>query len=370
MREFVTGADVIVRAALDAGCDFFAGYPITPASGILAGMMRQLPARGGVALQGEDEIASIGMCLGAAAAGCKAMTATSGPGLSLYSENIGFAQMAELPLVIVAVQRMGPGTGGATTNAEGDVEFVRWAAPGGYPVIALVPSTLEETYALTIEAFNCAERFRTPVFLLTCRDLVMNSETVAWSGTSRPTPIARAVATDAAHFQPYGIRHSADVPPFAPMGGDLLTRVNTSVHDARGMLVKSPQACEAALRHVADKILAHAVELERVVTDLEDGAATMIIAYGAAARSARAAVRLARASGTRVSLVVVQSLWPVPERALRIAVGTHQRIIVPEHNLGQYVQEIERLFADRTIRSVTRIDGCAITPEQIMAEVV
>ncbi|MBI4236880.1 MAG: pyruvate flavodoxin/ferredoxin oxidoreductase [Deltaproteobacteria bacterium] len=370
MREFVTGAELIVRAALDAGCNFFAGYPITPASGILGGMMRQLPPRGGIAIQGEDEIASIGMCLGAAAAGRKAMTATSGPGLSLYSENIGFAQMAELPLVIVAVQRMGPGTGGATTNAEGDVEFVRWAAPGGYPMVVLAPSMPMDAYTLTIEAFNRAEQLRAPVFLLTCRDLVMNGETVAWDGTPQPALVERTLAKELSEFQPYRIDQSADVPPFAPIGGDLLTRINTSVHDARGLLVKRAAACAANLQHLADKVSARAGSWERVAVDLDANAATVIVAYGAAARSARAAVRLARACGEKLSLVVVHSLWPVPEVALRNAVGSHQRIVVPEHNLGQYVQEIERLFADRSIRSVTRIDGRALTPEQLLAEVV
>ncbi len=141
-REYVDGATAIVRGAIDAGCTFFAGYPITPASGILMAMMRELPKVGGVAMQGEDEIASMGMCLGAAMAGSKAMTATSGPGMSLYSENIGLAIMGEVPLVVVDVQRLGPATGGATTVAQGDVQFVRWGTAGGYPVIVLAPSSV------------------------------------------------------------------------------------------------------------------------------------------------------------------------------------------------------------------------------------
>ena len=166
-RELIDGATAIVRGALDAGCDFFAGYPITPASPILMAMMREMPARGGVAIQAEDEIASIGMCIGAAMGGAHALTATSGPGMSLYSENLGLAIMGEVPLVVVDVQRLGPATGGATTVGQGDVQFVRWGTSGGFPVIALAPSSVAESYALTRRAFELAERFRCPVILLT-----------------------------------------------------------------------------------------------------------------------------------------------------------------------------------------------------------
>src|SRR5665811_2175766 len=165
MIEFLEGNDAVVRAAIDAGCRFFAGYPITPATSILTGMMRALPEVGGVAVQGEDEIASIGMCIGAAMTGMKAMTATSGPGLSLYSENIGLAIIGETPLVIVDVQRQGPATGSATKGADGDIQFARWVTSGGLPIIALCPATVSEAYELTYRAFNLAEIYRTPVFV-------------------------------------------------------------------------------------------------------------------------------------------------------------------------------------------------------------
>jgi pyruvate/2-oxoacid:ferredoxin oxidoreductase alpha subunit len=191
MREFTHGSTAMVRGALDAGCTFFAGYPITPASPILMLMMRELPKRGGVAIQGEDEIASIGMCIGAALAGARAMTATSGPGISLYSENIGLAIMGEMPLVIVDVQRMGPATGGATTTGQGDIQFARRGTAGGYPIIALAPSSISECYHLAVRAFALAERFRCPVFLLSDKELNMTLNTVDVAGyaegTSRET---------------------------------------------------------------------------------------------------------------------------------------------------------------------------------------
>ena len=186
MRELTDGATAIVRGALDAGCDFFAGYPITPASPILMDMMRELPRVGGVAIQGEDEIASIGMCIGAAMAGARAMTATSGPGMSLYSENVGLAVMGEVPLVIVDVQRLGPATGGATTVGQGDVQFARWGTSGGFPVIVLAPSSIAECYELTVEAFALARRFRCPVFLLTDKELNLTLGTVEDSPWGRP----------------------------------------------------------------------------------------------------------------------------------------------------------------------------------------
>ncbi|NJL29098.1 MAG: pyruvate flavodoxin/ferredoxin oxidoreductase, partial [Thermoanaerobaculia bacterium] len=178
MRELLDGATALARGALEGGCNFFAGYPITPASPILMAMMRELPKVGGVAIQGEDEIASIGFCIGAAMAGARAMTATSGPGISLYSENVGLALMGEVPLVIVDVQRLGPATGGATTVAQGDVQFVRWGTSGGYPLIVLAPSTIAEHYHLVREAFALAERFRCPVFVLTDKELALTQGTI------------------------------------------------------------------------------------------------------------------------------------------------------------------------------------------------
>ncbi|MHC5071965.1 MAG: transketolase C-terminal domain-containing protein, partial [Planctomycetota bacterium] len=161
--EFIDGNEAVARGALCAGCSFFAGYPITPASSILHAMLERLPPVGGVGIQAEDEIASMGLCIGAAMAGARAMTATSGPGMSLYSENLGLAIMGETPLVIVNVQRQGPATGSATKGADGDIQFTRWGTSGGLPIIALSPASVAEAYELTYLAFQLAERYRTPV---------------------------------------------------------------------------------------------------------------------------------------------------------------------------------------------------------------
>jgi 2-oxoglutarate ferredoxin oxidoreductase subunit alpha len=373
MREFIDGAEAIVRGALAAGCNFFAGYPITPATPILLQMLRQLPKRGGIGIQGEDEIASIGMCIGAAMTGMKAMTATSGPGISLYSENIGMALMGEVPLVIVDVMRLGPATGGATTVSQGDVQFLRWCTSGGLPVIALCPSNLAECFTLTMHAFNLAEKFRTPVFIATDKETVATQQSVDTDTFQRIEIINRTYASADAEFIPYHIKKLADVPAFAPIGGMHLTRFTTSMHDERGMLTKKPSNVNKTSRHLYQKIEAHRAELEWTRLDAEPGATTLVVSYGISTRSMIQAVRNTRARGERVSMLTVQSLFPVPEQSLRNAMRGVSRVIVPELNFGQYRLEIERIAATLDPRpqviGVNRVDGELITPEEIQEQI-
>jgi 2-oxoglutarate ferredoxin oxidoreductase subunit alpha len=380
MREFIDGSTAIVRGALDAGCTFFAGYPITPASPILMQLLRELPKVGGVAIQAEDEIASIGMCIGATLSGLRAMTATSGPGISLYSENIGLAIMGEVPLVIVDVQRLGPATGGATTVGQGDVQFVRWGTGGGYPVIALAPSTVPECYSLTRRAFDLAERFRCPVFLLTDKELDMTSVTVDLESYEKPPVRAREVLAAAASSgasagasagaianpPPYRYEPAAGVPPIAQYGGDVLVRFTGSTHDERALITKAPPKVAALNEHLRAKIEDHAAEIELVAADLDEGARTLIVSYGVTAGATMEAVARLRQSGRAVSAVIVKSLWPVPERALRTALLDVDRVVIAELNHGQYRREIERLAQGLEVRGVHRVDGELITPEEIM----
>jgi 2-oxoglutarate ferredoxin oxidoreductase subunit alpha len=363
MREYIDGSTAIVRGALDAGCSFFAGYPITPASGILMAMMRELPRAGGIAIQGEDEIASIGMCIGATLAGARAMTATSGPGISLYSENIGLAVMGEVPLVIVDVQRLGPSTGGATTVSQGDVQFVRWGTAGGFPVIVLAPSTITESYWLTARAFELAERFRCPVFLLTDKELATTLGTVESDSFPLVQPWTRQVG---AQGTPYRYEPAADVAPLHEFGRDATVRFTGSTHDTRGFITKHPPTVDALNRHLSDKIEGHRAEIELVDADLVDAADTLILGYGITGEAVRAAVRAGRRRGLRLSGLVIQSLWPVPETALHRAIAGIGRIVVPELNLGLYRREVERLAGDREVIGVNRVDGELISPEQIL----
>jgi 2-oxoglutarate ferredoxin oxidoreductase subunit alpha len=367
-RVFTDGSTAMVRGALEAGCSFFAGYPITPASPILMMMMRELPKLGGVAIQGEDEIASIGMCIGAAMSGARAMTATSGPGISLYSENIGLAIMGEVPLVIVDVQRMGPATGGATTAGQGDIQFARWGTAGGYPIIALAPSSVPECYSLTIDAFRLAARFRSPVLVLTDKELNMTAATVDVDAF-RPPPRCETTREGEGKrgdrpFAPYRYDPPDVVPPIASYGDDELLRFTGSTHDEQAFITKDPATVERLNRHLSDKIEAHRHEIERVTADLEPGAKTLLVSFGITAGAMREALQDARRSGRRVSALTIQSLWPVPDAALRRAMEGIERVVVAELNLGQYRREIERLADGRDVVGLNRVDGELIAPEQ------
>lgn len=364
MREFTDGSTAIVRGALDAGCTFFAGYPITPASPILMQMVRELPKVGGVAIQGEDEMASIGMCIGATLAGARAMTASSGPGLSLYSENIGLAIIGEVPLVIVDVQRLGPATGGATTVGQGDVQFARWGTAGGYPVIVLAPSSVAECYAITRRAFDLAERFRCPVLILADKELNMTTTTVDVTRYEAPPVRARNVLP--AGEPPYRYTPADQVSPMAQYGGDGLVRFTGSTHDEGAHITKAPDTVDAMNEHLRAKIEDHTDEIELVTADLQPGATTLFVSFGITAGSMRRAVSDIRAAGHKVSSLTVQSLWPVPERAIRAALEGIERVVVAELNFGQYRREIERIVTGVEIVGLNRRDGELITPEQFV----
>lgn len=366
MREFIDGATAVARGAIDAGCNFFAGYPISPATPLLLHMIRELPKVGGVAIQAEDEIASISMCIGAAMTGRRALTASSGPGISLYSENIGLAIMGEVPLVIVDVQRMGPATGGATTPGQGDVQFARWGTSGGYPIIALAPSNIAECHDLTCHAFDLAARFRCPVFLLTDKEMFLSMST-AEAAVAEPS--ARERRSDTAP------------PPFRPIGGPQVVRFTGSSHDERGFLTKNPATVGRLNEHLWRKIEDHAEEIALAHADLQEGASTLLISYGITARAMAEAVRQVRAAGRPVSALTVQTLWPVPVDAIISALcgpacgDAVERIVVAELNLGDFRREVERTvwgWATQTRRpapeivGINQVDGELITPSQFM----
>jgi 2-oxoglutarate ferredoxin oxidoreductase subunit alpha len=369
MREFLDGNTAIARGALAAGCDFFAGYPITPATPILLAMMRDLPASGGVAIQGEDEIASLGFCIGAAMSGRRVFTATSGPGISLYSENIGLAIMGEVPIVIVDVQRMGPATGGATTAAQGDVQFVRWGTSGGYPIIALCPATVADCFTLTMRAFDLAEQYRCPVFVLADKEVASTMETVEM-GDLAPYPVReRETAPMECTFAPCDYPSPDENVAMSPFGGPHLLRFTTSTHDERGYLTKSPGKVQRLNRHLVDKIEAHREAIELVRADVQAGAKVLLLSYGITARAVDDAVRQARAAGQAVSALTILSLWPLPESALRGALEGVERIVVAELNEGQIKREVERLVCGAVeVAGAHRLDGDLITPQQILEE--
>ena len=372
MIEFIEGNDAVVRGAMDAGCRFFAGYPITPASSILAGMVRELPKKGGIAVQAEDEIASMGFCIGASMGGLKSMTATSGPGLSLYSENIGLAIMGETPLVIVDVQRQGPSTGSATKGADSDIQFVRWGTSGGFPVVALAPTTVEECYLLTIHAFNISETLRIPVFLMSNKELGQLRERVDLDGLEKPPILERIkIDDDAGDFVPHLFHDPGDVPLMSDFGGKHTVRYTTSMHYKNGFITKRPEEIAEMMEHLSQKIISRRKELEFVQKDTEKGADTLIISYGVTARSSREAVSALRKRGKKISHLIIHSIWPVPEEAIKESARDCKKVVVPEMNLGQYVREIERVLYGAggkvDIIPVNKMDTTLISPNDIIS---
>jgi 2-oxoglutarate ferredoxin oxidoreductase subunit alpha len=366
MREFISGAEAISRAAIHAGCDFYAGYPITPATPILLQMTRELPKVGGLAIQAEDEISAMGFCIGAALTGARVMTATSGPGISLYSENIGAAIMVEVPLVIVDCQRMGPATGGATTVAQGDIQFLRWGTSGGYPVIVLSPTNVQECYSLTLWAFDLAERFRLPVFIATDKETILTRSTVAVDTFGSVNMKPHRVGDQESVLTDHHLDVQSDISPLPRFGGPNVVRFNTSAHDKRGYLSKDPSDVGRLLEHLARKVYEGLDEISMVDADLQEGATTLILSYGVVAQAAKDAVALARARGVRVSALIIYSLWPIPEGEIRAALDGVKRVIVPELNLGQYRREIERYISPDQVIGVNKVDGGLISPVEIL----
>jgi 2-oxoglutarate ferredoxin oxidoreductase subunit alpha len=359
------GNEAIARGAIAAGCRFFAGYPITPATTILNHMLAMLPPLGGICIQGEDEIASIGFCLGASMAGMKAMTATSGPGISLYSEQISFAIGGEIPIVIVDIQRLGPSTGSATRGADGDVQFLQWGSSGGMPVIVLAPADVEDCFRLTVQAFNLAEQYRCPVFIASNKEIAMTRASVDPEALQAPPVVDRAAPAPGRDFMPFQVLAGEQVPGFLPIGGPTLVRQTSSTHGADGYITTDPAEITRQLVRMQAKITTAADQLALVEHRPAEAADTLVVTYGITSRAALAAAQAIKASGTPVSLLVLKTLWPVPETAIRQAASSVRRVLVVEMNRGQYVREVERILPGKAVHFYGQMDGRLITPDTI-----
>jgi len=366
--EFIEGNEAIARGAMQAGCDFYASYPITPASSILHHMNNFVPEKGGLVIQAEDEIASLGFCIAATMAGRKTLTATSGPGLSLYSENIGLAIMGETPLVIVNIQRQGPATGSATKGADGDVQFTRWVTSGGMPIIALSPATAEDAYRLTYIAFNFAEKYRTPVFIMGNKELGVTKESVDLASVELPPLVNRTrVESGLDDYLPHHFDKPEEVPAFSEFGGEYIARYTTSTHDKTAYLTTKPDVITEMLDHYVAKIESAIDDIALYQEDFEDGADTLIISYGTTSRSVAVAVAEARANGKKVSSLKLETIWPCPEKVIKAAMNGMKKVIVPEMNLGQYIIEIERLAPPGIeIVAVSKMDTTLVSPTEIL----
>lgn len=364
-RILATGNQMVAEGALASGCRFFAGYPITPASTIYEIMMQRLPAQGGLSLSAPDEISSLCYCVGASLRGVKAMTATSGPGWALMVETLQYALMTETPVVIVLVQRLGPSTGGATQGAQGDVWLSEFATSGGYSVPIFSPSSAAECFELTMEAFNWAERLRTPVVLLSDKEVAMTSEVVDLDEL-RPLPLTeREPFKGNGNFLPYGFSAPEDVPAFVPVGGNVKATVTGSAHDQSGRLKKNDPEVLEVLRHLQRKIEARADEMARVRADLDPGATDLLLSFGITARASRQAVAALRERGNKISFFQPQTLFPLPVKELNRALEGVETVFVAEENLtGQYRAVLAPYLGNRRAVGINKIGGM-ISPEEI-----
>ncbi|HBH04449.1 MAG TPA: pyruvate flavodoxin/ferredoxin oxidoreductase [Candidatus Rokubacteria bacterium] len=360
-----SGNQMVVEGALRAGCRFFSGYPITPASEIYREMTQRLQGRGDVAVGAPDEISALCYCIGASQRGVKAMTATSGPGWALMIEAFQYALMAETPVVVVVVQRLGPSTGGATQGAQGDVLLAGFATSGGYTVPVFAPSTPAECFALTVHAFNWSEALRTPVVLLSDKEVAMTYEAVDL-GALPDVPVWTRRPASGDGYRAVAFTTPDEVPPFAPLGGPRKVTLTGSAHNKDGWLRKNDPETLEVLRHLEAKVAARAADLTLVTEDLDAGADTVVVSYGITARAAREAVRAARAAGRRVSFVGLLTLFPVPAAALRAAVGGARRVVVAEENLGGlYRRVLAGALPGVELSSVNKLGGM-IRPAEIL----
>lgn len=342
--RLMQGNEACAEGAIAAGVNFFAGYPITPSTEIAETMAKLLPKTGGKFVQMEDEIASMGAILGASLAGAKAMDATSGPGFSLKQELIGYAACAEIPCVLVDVQRVGPSTGQPTAPSQADVMQARWGTHGDHPIIALAPWSVRETYDVTVMAVNYAERFRTPVILLMDEVVGHLREKVVLPDHVDVYPRRQPKKTRAEGYEPYAPDTDL-VPNVADFGTGYRIHVTGLIHDDTGFPVGSPQVTEQSIRRLHEKIDRAADEIIHTESAFMDDAEYAVLAYGGTARTAYEAVRAARARGEKVGLVRLITIWPFADKVIAALAKKVRGILVAEMNYGQLVGEVRRAAA-------------------------
>jgi 2-oxoglutarate ferredoxin oxidoreductase subunit alpha len=370
-KILLQGNEAIVHGALAAGCRFFAGYPITPASEISEILSVKLPQVGGTFIQMEDEIASMGAIIGASLAGVKSMTATSGPGFSLIQENLGYACITEVPCVVVNVMRGGPSTGLPTNVAQGDVLMARWGTHGDHPIIVLSVSSVSECFSVTIKAFNLSEKFRVPVIILSDEVVAHTREAVVLPSQNEIQVFDRITpSVPPEWYKPYA-DNNRGVPDMAAVGDGYRHHVTGLVHDERGFPTQQPKEIEQFLNRLHNKITKGFSEIVMTKSVEMEDAEICVIAYGSVARSALRAVKDARQQGIKAGLLQLVTLFPFPRKAVDSALRQCKAVIIPEMNMGQISREIHRVNqAGTRIIKHNRIDGHLITPDEIIKHLI
>lgn len=366
-KKFLQGSEACAEAALYAGLSFFAGYPITPSTEIAEHLSKRLPRLGGKFIQMEDEIASMCAILGASLAGGKVMTATSGPGFSLMQEALGYAIMAEIPCVIVNVQRFGPSTGLPTHPAQGDVCQARWGTHGDHSIVVLTASTIQDVFEMTVDGFNIAETYRTPVILLFDEVVGHMRERLSVPDPGE-IPVVERLWTSVpenVNYHPYLPREDGRL-PMSVFGGAHRYNVTGLIHDMWGFPSDDPRTVSELMRHLIDKIENDANKLARYKTFYTDDAESLLISYGCSARSARQVVEDRRLEGERIGLLELQTLWPFPSALVAKMCEGVRSVLVVEMNMGQITAAVRAAVRDpEKVFLANRIDGRFITHKDI-----
>ncbi len=365
--HFMHGDHACAEGAIAAGCRFFAGYPITPSTEIAERLARRMPEVGGVFLQMEDELGSMAAIVGASAAGARAMTATSGPGFSLMMENIGLAMMLEIPCVVVNIQRGSPSTGLPTLPGQSDVMQARWGSHGDYGVVAYAPWSPQEVFDLTVHAFNVADRYRLPVFLMADevvghmveRVVIPSEDQIPLWERKRPNAGAGTA------FEPFRADEEDLVPPMVHAGEGYRIHYTGLTHDERGYPDMSPEAHHRLVTRLVEKIRRGADSLVRTEELLMEDAEIAVISFGSTARSARRAVREARSRGIPVGFLRLISLWPFPERVIQRIAERVDAFVVAEMNLGQIAHEVAG-HVSQPVHGVHHAGGAMMPPDPIL----
>lgn len=365
------GNEACVEGAIAAGMRFYAGYPITPSTEIAENSAVRLPQVGGKFIQMEDEISSMAATIGASAAGVKAMTASSGPGFSLKQENLGYACMAEIPCVIVDVQRSGPSTGLPTSPSQADVMQAKWGTHGDHPIIVISPSSVRETYDLAIRCFNLAEKYRTPVIFLMDEIVGHLREGIEIPDAKDIEIINRPMRK----FQkqnglPYHVEEGKYVPEMLPFGQGQRYHITGLAHNESGFPTNSTEEAGKLYRRLLDKINDNRDDIVQVEETLCDDAEVAVVCFGGTARAAITAVKQARDKGIKAGMFRPITIWPFPDKELEELSKKVKRIVVAEHNDGQMLLEVQRVVKNNCeVDFIGRIDGSVMTPREILTKI-
>lgn len=364
--KLMQGNEACAAAALAAGCRFMAGYPITPATEIPEYLSDKMFAEGGVFMQMEDELASINAVIGASWGGARAMTATSGPGFTLMLEAIGYAVVTETPLVIINVMRGGPATGQPTCSSQDAVMQARYGGHGDYEIIALAPSSVQEAFDFTLRAFDLADKYRVPVF-------VLSDETVGH--TREKLTIPQEVEIFDQRFEGRCLNYyqpdENKIPPRIRFFEGHNVLVDGQLHDERGIRAGTEaDVCAAAIERYRDKILDNIEDISSVERFWLEDADTVLIAYGSVSRSALSAVRRAREEGHKAGMLKLNTVWPVPEQEIKEACAGAKRVIVAEMNTGDYKREVQRVAGYDKVEGFSSLGGVFPAPRAIYSKIV